>query len=89
MTCKYGDPACPQCYDCGRCKRERYEAIWRRMTPGQRAYDRMVDPMGAYTCGISVPGGDRFMYTNDSCSCHINPPCSYCVNRSIEEYADE
>lgn len=86
MACKHGDSACGVYYDCGRCTRERRERIWRNMTPEQRAYDRHVDPLGAYTSGISAPVGDSFMYESQGCSCHISPPCSYCT-RDTEEQA--
>lgn len=86
-ACKHGNAGCGISWDCGACTRERHEAIWKRMTPGERAYDRMVDPQGAYTSGLSAPGGDDGLWDRDEqgCSCHINPPCSYCVNKSRDE----
>jgi len=83
-VCKNGAAGCGISWDCGACTRELHEKIWRNMTPEQRAYDRMVDPLGAYTSGISAPGGDDFMYERE-CTCHIAPPCSYCVDKSRDE----
>lgn len=48
------------------------------MSEERRAYDRMVDPAGAYTSGYSA-GADP------ECTCHINPPCSYCTSKTEEE----
>lgn len=83
-VCKNGSAWCGVHWDCGKCTHERYESIWKNMSPVRRAYDRRVDPQGAYTSGLSAPGGDRYLF-EDSCSCHINPPCSYCVSKGNEE----
>ena len=84
MACKHGDAYCGTHWDCDKCTSELYEKIWRNMTPKQKAYDRYVDPLGAYTSGLSAPRGYDDLY-GGSCSCHINPPCSYCINKSNEE----
>lgn len=80
--CKYGEVGCGQYYDCGRCKAEKHKRIWRNMTEAERNYDRHVDPLGAYTSGLSAPGGDREVWSDRDeargCSCHINAPCSFC-----------
>lgn len=68
-------------YTCGRHKKELDRRAWLRMTEKQKEYDRYVDPMGAYTSGYSA-GAD------ECCSCHINPPCSYCVNKEQESEAN-
>ena len=59
----------PNHYTCGKCRRKELAKAYRNLTPEQKAYDRYVDPLGAYH--IDFPAG---------CSCHISPPCSYCVN---------
>lgn len=70
--------------------------LWKNMTPERRDYDRYqgVIPHGAsWTCetkegqimldrrreekGLSV--------YETGCSCHINPPCSYCLREREEE----
>ena len=72
--CKHGDLSCGSGYwDCGKCKDERRRAAHKRLTPEQKAYDNYVDPLGAYHTDY-----DR---EPEGCSCHINPPCSYCVSR--------
>ena len=76
--CKNGDLACGSGYwDCGKCRDELHRAIHRQLTPEQKAYDNMVDPLGAYHTDY-----DR---EPTCCSCHINPPCGYCVNHSDDE----
>ncbi len=72
-------------------KRAKRLAIWRGMTPEQRDYDRFVArqiPHGA-TWGAETKGGlemeaERDIRMDDDsgpdgCSCHINPPCSWCL----------
>ena len=77
-ACKHGDLACGSGYwDCGKCKDEIRRAAYKRLTPAQKAYDNYVDPSGAYHADYDIePRG---------CSCHINPPCNYCVSRSDDE----
>lgn len=70
-ACKYGEVGCGTQYDCGRCARESRARAYRNLTPEQKAYDRYVDPAGAYHTDFE-PG----------CSCHISAPCSFCVNDS-------
>lgn len=72
-ACKHGEAGCGQHYDCGRCAREKRARAYRNLTPAQRAYDRHVDPLGAYHTGFDA-----------GCSCHISAPCSYCT-RDIED----
>lgn len=69
--------------------------IWRRMTPEQRDYDRYqgVIPIGAsWTCETKE-GQENLdqrreekglSFYETGCTCHINPPCSFCV-RGIED----
>lgn len=66
---------------------ERRLAIWNRMTPEQRDYDRFVAgviPQGASRAAETQWGREegyarlRAMTGEDSCSCHISAPCSYC-----------
>lgn len=87
MACKHGNTACPDYYYCGKCTRERREEAWRRMTPAQRDYDRHVDPLGAYTSGLSAPCGDAHLWSSPAtgCSCHISPPCAYCTSKASED----
>jgi hypothetical protein len=73
-ACKHGDYGCGQYYDCGKCAREKRAAAYKRLTPKQKAYDRMIDPLGAYH--TDFPQG---------CSCHICAPCSFCVLMTEEE----
>ena len=63
----------PNQYTCGVHRRQEQRKAHLRLTEKQKAYDKFVDPLGAYH--IDFPAG---------CSCHINPPCSYCVNKEDE-----
>ena len=58
---------------CFLCQRARRAAAYKRLTSTQRMYDDFVDPLNAYHQNFPP-----------ECSCHINPPCSYCT-RDIGE----
>lgn len=73
-ACKYGEAGCGQQYDCGRCAREKRARAYRQLTPEQKAYDRMVDPLGAYHTDFE-----------QGCSCHISAPCSFCTSSADTE----
>ena len=73
MACKHGDPMCGVQWDCGKCSDAMRRAAYSRLTQAEKDYDNMVDPKMAYHTDY-----DRF---DRCCSCHINPPCSYCVNK--------
>lgn len=76
--CKNGDKSCGVGYwDCGKCKDEMRRAAYKRLTPAEKAYDNFVDPRGAYHTDY-----DREL---EGCSCHINPPCSFCVNQGDDD----
>ena len=76
--CKNGDLACGSGYwYCGKCEVEMHKAAYARLTPEQKAYDDMVDPKFAYHWNYRDSDG--------GCSCHICPPCNYCVNKDEEE----
>jgi len=76
-------------------KQERAMASWRRLTPEQRDYDRFVArqiPYGASMIPETSGGRELLdaMLDDDNrdrgCSCHLNPPCSYC--ESLDECED-
>ena len=79
-TCPHKDAACGVYYTCSPCKDKRRRKIYAQMSEEDKAYDRMVDPAQAYH--TDYHDIDR------GCSCHINPPCSYCIEQS-EEAGDE
>ena len=69
--CKNGDLSCGRgLWYCGKCEDESRRAAYKRLTAEEKAYDDYVDPLGAYHTN----------YT-EGCSCHISPPCSYCVGK--------
>lgn len=72
-TCKHGEVGCGTHYYCGKCADERRRIAYKSLTPKQKAYDNTVDPLNAYHTDY-----DR---ESSGCSCHINPPCSYCTSK--------
>jgi hypothetical protein len=68
---------------CSECTRKLREKIWRELTPAQRDYDRQFAPIQSGLLDEFTGYPDR-----ESCSCHINPPCSYCINKSKENEND-
>lgn len=73
-ACDYGEVGCGQYYDCDRHAREKRAQAYRRLTPAQKAYDREVDPAGAYHTEFE-----------HGCTCHINAPCSYCTREVSDD----
>ena len=71
------DPLC-SCvtgqYECWYCRKPKLEAIERRLTPAQRAYDRLA--LAGWRSDDD--------YEADCCSCHISAPCGYCTSHCIE-----
>ena len=63
---------------CGLCRRASQARAYRSLTFAERAYDNYVDPLHAYHENFA-----------DGCSCHIAPPCEYCVNKSIDDEAKQ
>lgn len=76
-ACKHGEVGCGVYYDCGLCAREKRARAYQRLTPTQKAYDRYVDPVGAYHTDFDT-----------GCSCHICAPCGHCVSESEELEGD-
>lgn len=69
---------------CGECTRKLREKIWRKMSEKERAYDRHFAPEQSKELDNA-----RMEYIT-SCSCHINPPCSYCTDGpGNDEYEEE
>lgn len=61
---------------CGECTRNLRKEIWKNMSKKKKSYDRRFDPHGSRALDMDIeqePSG---------CSCHINPPCSYCVGKN-------
>lgn len=64
---------------CGECVRKHREKIWKNMSEKDRRYDRHFAPeqSAALDKSLDDDDGER----NTCCSCHINPPCSYCTDK--------
>ena len=55
---------------CSACVKNLRNKIWRQMSEDKRNYDRHFDPGGSKELDESLFEG---------CTCHISPPCSWCV----------
>jgi hypothetical protein len=70
---------------CSDCTRKLREKIWRNMSAERKAYDRSFAPEQSQSLDMAIQSAENGEYSG--CSCHINPPCSYCVNK--EDLEDE
>lgn len=67
---------------CGECTRKLREKIWRGLTPKQRDYDRQFAPSESKELDDYYNPDNEY---NTCCSCHINPPCSYCMSKNDDD----
>ncbi len=67
---------------CSECVRKLREKIWKRMSAKRRNYDRQFAPKQSRVLDEAVMPEE---YEAAGCSCHINPPCSYCVNKGDDD----
>jgi len=65
---------------CPECELKLKEKIWRQMSHEKRQYDRHFAPAQSAVLDKSIRYGEP-----SGCSCHINPPCSYCTNKTDED----
>lgn len=59
---------------CSACTKTLQTKIWKRMSAKDKAYDRYMAPDQCKEL-------DSYVREEADCSCHINPPCSYCVEK--------
>lgn len=69
--------------------------IWNQMTPAQRDYDRLIArqiPHGASPFLETKQAMELWEQMardrpqkSEGCSCHINPPCDWCVEQECDE----
>jgi hypothetical protein len=68
--------------------------IWRSLTPAQRDYDRymgVIPPGAEWLCETEAGAlalekrreQRGFSVYETGCSCHINPPCSFCTREDL------
>jgi hypothetical protein len=62
---------------CSECTRKLREKIWSNMNEDRKNYDRHFAPNQSSALDRAL---DRYENEDGGCSCHINPPCDYCVN---------
>ena len=66
---------------CSECRRKLREEIWSKMSEKDKNYDRHFAPKQSQALDDAMDD-----YELDAgCSCHINPPCSYCVNKGADD----
>ncbi|KKL53576.1 hypothetical protein LCGC14_2274040 [marine sediment metagenome] len=63
---------------CGECRKKLRSKIWKEMSEGRKKYDRQFAPEQSGEL-------DSGPYEPEGCSCHINPPCSFCVQGTIHD----
>ena len=68
---------------CSECTRKLKEKIWANMSEERKNYDRHFAPGESKALDSSI--SDYKGGTYEGCSCHINPPCSYCMSKNDEE----
>lgn len=61
---------------CPDCERKLKEKIWRNMSAKDKDYDRRYAPEQSRALDEAV-----YEPPSAGCSCHINPPCSYCTSK--------
>ncbi len=75
---------------CGECNVGLRKKIWKEMSEERRRFDRHVAPEQSAeldeACDVKPEKFGEPEEYNTGCSCHINPPCSYCEGRDeVEE----
>lgn len=65
---------------CSECVRKLRNKIWRKMSEEKKSYDRTFAPEES-----KILDDEYDREYNTGCSCHINPPCSYCTSSKEEE----
>ena len=69
---------------CGDCTSKLRKKIWAGLSEKQRDYDRQFG--GSSTKELEEDyNRDRYETDNQCCSCHINPPCSYCTSKNEDD----
>jgi len=64
---------------CSECTTKLRQKIWREMPKEKRNYDRHFAP------DESAELDEHLREYNTGCSCHINPPCSYCLSKGEDD----
>jgi len=67
---------------CGDCNRALRSKIWREMSEAERSYDRRFAPQASAKLDEEYCNDTEY---DECCSCHICPPCNYCLNNKDEE----
>lgn len=65
---------------CPECVRKLRQKIWNDMPENKRNYDRHFASEQSRQLDEGLP--EEY---NTGCSCHINPPCSFCVDGGTDD----
>ncbi len=66
---------------CDKCTTTLKRKIWNNLSRKEREYDRLFAPdESSELDDYYNPDNEH----NTGCSCHINPPCSYCTSKNEE-----
>ncbi len=65
---------------CDKCTKALRAEIWRGMSEEKKDYDRHFAPDESRELDDAIADKEY----DTCCSCHINPPCSYCMSKSEE-----
>lgn len=65
---------------CPECERKLKAKIWAKMSEKDKNYDRHFAP--AQSAELDSTPYDA---EPSGCSCHINPPCSYCTSKNNDD----
>lgn len=67
---------------CNKCTTALRRKIWAEMSQKERNYDRHFATSDSEDLDRYYNPDNQH---NSCCSCHINPPCSYCTSKSNED----
>ena len=65
---------------CEKCTRTLRAKIWKSMSEKEKAYDGHFSPAASRALDEAEEYGDQC-----GCSCHIDPPCSYCLSKDDDD----
>lgn len=68
---------------CSKCVTALRTKIWKKMSHKDKEYDRHFAPEQSKE--LDDKCSEDFRGDSGGCSCHINPPCSYCEHKNDED----
>lgn len=68
---------------CDACTSALHRKIWKNMSKERKSCDRHIDPKSCEELDAWEKNGK--IWNDGGCSCHINPPCDYCINKGEDD----